>query len=76
MRSGRRGATPSTFGPREQLVIEYAEQLTRTGTTTEDLDRRVRDVLRTPREIVELAAVVAIANAGARLENALKIEEV
>ena len=66
---------PATFAVRERLVMEYAEQLTRTGTTTTEMDSRIRDAFDTPRQIVELAAVVAIANASARLESALKVQE-
>ena len=75
IRSGRQGSAPATFGVRERLVMEYADQLTRTGTTTTEMDSRIRDAFDTPRQIVELAAVVAIANASARLESALKVQE-
>ena len=71
IQSGRRGDVPKTFKPLERLVMKYSEALTRTGTTTAALDRQVKKALDTPRKLVELASVVAIANASARLECAL-----
>jgi len=70
----RHDENPAEYSELEHLVIRYAEQLTTTARTDEDLDDRIRKHL-SDREIVELAVTVATANATTRICNALKIEE-
>jgi alkylhydroperoxidase family enzyme len=70
----RHEENPAEYSDLEHLVIRYAEQLTTTARTDEDLDARIRKHL-SDREVVELAVTVATANATTRICNALKIEE-
>jgi alkylhydroperoxidase family enzyme len=70
----RHDENPAEYSELEHLVIRYAEQLTTTARTDEDLDARIRKHL-SDREVVELAVTVATANATTRICNALKIEE-
>lgn len=70
----RHDESPAEYSELENLVIRYAEQLTTTARTDEDLDATIRKHL-SDREVVELAVTVATANATTRICNALKIEE-
>jgi alkylhydroperoxidase family enzyme len=72
-RLARHEESPAEYSELEHLVIRYAEQLTKTARTDEDLDARIRKHL-SDREVVELAVTVATANATTRICNALKIE--
>lgn len=65
---------PGEFTELEHLVIRYAEQLTASAAVTEEVDAQLAKHL-TPRERVELAVTVAIANATTRVCNALDLEE-
>jgi alkylhydroperoxidase family enzyme len=64
----------ASFNDLDRLVLTFAEQLTRTGTVALDLAQNLLQQL-SPRRMVELTGVVAIANATCRIENALRIEE-
>lgn len=65
---------PADFTEVEHLVIRYAEQLTATATTDEELAEALRKHL-SDRELVELAITVALANATTRICNAMRLDE-
>ena len=71
---GNQQVVETEFSELERLVIQYTDSLTLTANTPPDLDRMLQSSLPT-REFVELAIVVATANATTRISNALKVDE-
>lgn len=61
------------FDDHTKLVLRYVERLTRTGRVEAALADQIKAVLN-DRELVELTAVVALANFTNRINNALDVE--
>ena len=66
-------ASSSAFSPVEKLVLRYAEELTRTANTSEDLIQELKTHL-SEAQIVELNLTVGLANLTNRFNNSLRTD--